>query len=248
MRHQSRARCGFVNVSLMWLLILIAWMSDAVAQGATDPSLHSGELHATRIPREHWSHRPQMTKALGLNTVSTYVFWSRHEPEPGMFDWSGDKDIAEFCRMAQHEGLQVLIRPGPYVCGEYDLGGLPWWLLREREMRLRTRHPVYLNAVRRYYKAFGEPNKLDILGVANPTANVQVWKDSDSPSTASRNGEYFHLALTVANGSYPVVHAKSLFGTNQQATVGRSFVPPSTESFDYDADGNLTTVSGALQR
>ena len=84
------------------------------------------------------------------------------------------------------------------------------------------------------------PNKLDILGVANPTANVQVWKDSDSPSTASRDGEYFYLALTVANGSYPVVHAKSLFGTNQQATVGRSFVPPSTESFQYDGDGNLT--------
>jgi len=97
-----------------------------------------------------------MAKALGLNTVSTYVFWSRHEPEPEKFDWSGDKDISEFCRTAQREGLQVLIRPGPYVCGEYDLGGLPWWLLREREMRLRTRHPAYLNAVRRYYKAFGE--------------------------------------------------------------------------------------------
>ena len=65
-------------------------------------------------------------------------------------------------------------------------------------------------------------------------------EDSDSPSTASPSGEYFHLALTVANGSYPVVHAKSLFGTNQQATVRRSFVPPSTESFDYDGDGNLT--------
>jgi hypothetical protein len=82
-------------------------------------------------------------------------------------------------------------------------------------------------------------NKLDILGVANPTANVEVWKDSDSPSTANRSGEYFHLALSVANGSYPQVYAKSLSGTNQQATAGRSFVPPSTEGYHYDADGNL---------
>jgi RHS repeat-associated protein len=83
-------------------------------------------------------------------------------------------------------------------------------------------------------------NKLDILGVANSATNVQVWKDSDSPTTATRSGEYFHLALSVANGSYPQVYAKSLYGTNQQAAVGRSFVPPSTESYTHDADGNLT--------
>jgi RHS repeat-associated protein len=82
-------------------------------------------------------------------------------------------------------------------------------------------------------------NKLDILGVANSATNVQVWKDSDSPSNANRSGEYFHLALSVANGSYPQVYAKSLSGTNQQATAGRSFVPPSTEEYHYDADGNL---------
>ncbi len=73
-----------------------------------------------------------MTKALGLTTVSTYVFWSRHEPEPGKFDWSGENDLAEFCRQAQKEGLQILLRPGPYVCGEYDFGGMPWWLLEDR--------------------------------------------------------------------------------------------------------------------
>jgi beta-galactosidase len=95
-------------------------------------------------------------EALGLRTVSTYVFWSLHESEPGKFDWSGESDVAEFCRLAQREGLQVLIRPGPYVCSEYDFGGLPWWLLKDRDMRVRSRHPAYFNAVRRYYKALGE--------------------------------------------------------------------------------------------
>jgi RHS repeat-associated protein len=85
------------------------------------------------------------------------------------------------------------------------------------------------------------PTKLDILGLANPTAGVQVWKDSDSPSTASRRGEYFHHALTVANGTYPLVTAKSLYGATETTTLGRSFVPPATETFGYDSDGNLTS-------
>jgi len=89
------------------------------------------------------------------------------------------------------------------------------------------------------YETRTVPNKLDILGVANPGFGVQVWKDSDSPSTASRSGEYFHNALTVAYSSYPEVFAKSLFVPNQQASAGRSFVPPATEQFFHDLDGNL---------
>jgi RHS repeat-associated protein len=89
------------------------------------------------------------------------------------------------------------------------------------------------------YETRTVPNKLDILGVANPTQPVEVWKDSDSPSTASRSGEYFHQALTVAYSSYPEVFAKSLFVPNQQASAGRSFVPPALEDFDHDLDGNL---------
>jgi RHS repeat-associated protein len=83
-------------------------------------------------------------------------------------------------------------------------------------------------------------NKLDVLGIANPTAGVEVWKDSDSHSTATQKGEYFHYALTASNDTYPLVYAKSLYGATQQATVGRSYVPPATESFTYDTDGNLT--------
>jgi beta-galactosidase len=132
MREDSQHRWWFRNVRrddarLALLCLLLACIS---LRGA-DLTVHSGELHSTRIPREHWQHRLQMAKALGLNTVSTYVFWSQHEPEPGKFEWTGQNDIAEFCRQAQREGVQVLIRPGPYVCAEYDLGGMPWWLLKD---------------------------------------------------------------------------------------------------------------------
>lgn len=117
--------------------------------------IRSGELHYARIPREYWPHRLRMAKALGLNTASTYVFWNLHEPQPGQFDFTGNADVAEFCRAAEREGLYVIVRPGPYVCGEWDMGGLPWWLLKDPQVRLRTQHPGFLEPARRYLAALG---------------------------------------------------------------------------------------------
>src|SRR6185437_10359705 len=91
----------------------------------------SGELHYARIPREYWRHRLKMAKAMGLNAVATYVFWNHHEVRPGVFDFhTGNRDLAEFIRIAQEEGLWVILRPGPYVCAEWDFGGLPSYLLK----------------------------------------------------------------------------------------------------------------------
>src|SRR5262245_40985718 len=80
--------------------------------------IRCGEMHFARIPREYWTHRLQMAHAMGLNTVCAYLFWNTHEPAPGKFDFSGDVDVAEFCRLAQKEGLKVILRPGPYSCAE----------------------------------------------------------------------------------------------------------------------------------
>ena len=109
----SKGARAYLRRLLPWLWRVVMYSLPVLALSATDLPLRSGELHSARIPREYWQHRLQMAKALGFNTVSTYVFWSQHEPEPGKFDWSGQNDIAEFCRQAQREGLQVLIRPGP---------------------------------------------------------------------------------------------------------------------------------------
>ena len=91
----------------------------------------SGELHYARIPREYWHARLQMARAMGLNTVATYVFWNVHEPSPGRYDFSGNADLRGFLLAAQEEGLFVILRAGPYACAEWDLGGLPAWLLKD---------------------------------------------------------------------------------------------------------------------
>jgi beta-galactosidase len=117
--------------------------------------IRCGEIHAARVPKEYWRHRLQMCKAMGLNTVCAYLFWNMHEPREGEFNWSGQADAAEFCRLAQEEGLWVMLRPGPYACAEWEMGGFPWWLLKHDDIKLRTRDPRYLDAAKRYMKEVG---------------------------------------------------------------------------------------------
>jgi beta-galactosidase len=117
--------------------------------------IRCGEVHGPRVPKEYWRHRLRMVKAMGLNTVCVYLFWNLHEPRPGEFDWSGQADAAEFCRAAQAEGLWVILRPGPYACAEWEMGGLPWWLLKHDDIQLRSRDPRYVDAARRYLREVG---------------------------------------------------------------------------------------------
>jgi hypothetical protein len=111
----------------------------------------SGEMHPARIPREYWLHRIRMAKAMGCNTIAVYVFWNYQEVAPGRWDFStGNHDIAGFIRLCQAEGMWVLLRPGPYVCAEWDWGGLPTWLLKIPDIRIRCMDQRYMNAVRQY--------------------------------------------------------------------------------------------------
>ena len=117
--------------------------------------IRCGEVHAPRVPKEYWRHRLQMARAMGLHTVCAYLFWNLHEPKPGTYTWSGQADAAEFCRLAQEEGLWVILRPGPYSCAEWEMGGIPWWLLKEPDIKLRSRDPRFLEPARRYLKEVG---------------------------------------------------------------------------------------------
>ncbi|AXF03589.1 beta-galactosidase [Paraburkholderia hospita] len=116
--------------------------------------IRSGELHPARIPVEYWRHRIQMAKAMGMNTIALYVMWNYHELTEGTFDFYTDnRDIEAFIRLCQTENMWVLFRPGPYVCAEWDLGGIPSWLLKHTDIRLRTDRATdsrYMHAVERY--------------------------------------------------------------------------------------------------
>jgi beta-galactosidase len=113
----------------------------------------AGAMHYFRAPPACWQDRLHKLRAMGLNTVETYVAWNLHEPEPGHFRFDGELDLVKYLRCAADLGLHAIVRPGPYICSEWDLGGLPAWLLRDPAMRLRCSYPPYLEAVDRFFDA-----------------------------------------------------------------------------------------------
>jgi beta-galactosidase len=140
----------------------------------------SGEMHYLRVPREYWRERLKMARAMGLNTISTYVFWNMHELRPGVYDFSGDRDLAAFIRMAQEEGLYVILRPGPYACAEWDLGGYPAWLLSASDIVLRSSDEKFLEPAAQYLMRVGkEVGELQI-GRGGPIIAVQVENEYGS--------------------------------------------------------------------
>ena len=140
----------------------------------------AAELHYPRIPRAYWEHRIKMCKALGMNTVCLYVFWNIHEQQEGKFDFSGNNDVAAFCRLCQKNGMYVIVRPGPYVCAEWEMGGLPWWLLKKKDIRLREQDPYFMQRVEIFEKEVGK--QLAPLTIQNggPIIMVQVENEYGS--------------------------------------------------------------------
>lgn len=111
----------------------------------------SGEMHPARIPREYWRHRVQMARAMGCNTVAAYIFWNYHESKEGSFDFeTGNRNIREFIKICQEENMWVILRPGPYVCAEWDFGGLPPYLLKIPDIKIRCMDTRYMAAATRY--------------------------------------------------------------------------------------------------
>lgn len=114
--------------------------------------LISGAVHYFRIMPDKWAHTLYNLKAMGCNTVETYVPWNLHEPKRGLFNFSGLADIEAFIQLAQEMDLYVILRPSPYICAEWEFGGLPAWLLEDSDMRIRSRHQGFMAAVEGYYR------------------------------------------------------------------------------------------------
>jgi beta-galactosidase len=179
----------------------------------------SGEMHYPRIPREYWRDRFRKARAMGLNTISTYVFWNAHEPSPGRFDFTGNHDVAAFVRTAGAEGLHVILRPGPYVCAEWELGGYPGWLLADPEMVLRSTDGKFTKPAARWLARLGREL---------------------APLLSSRGGPIIAVQLENEYGSFD--KDKAYLEWHRRALLDAGF----GGAMIYTADGDVQLPNGTL--
>lgn len=191
----------------------------------------SGALHYFRIHPDQWRERIRMGRMMGLNTIETYVAWNEHAPTRGEFDTTGRLDLARFLREVQEEGMHAIVRPGPYICAEFDGGGFPAWLLRDPEVGVRTLEPRYMEAVSEYLRQVMEivaPLQIDQGG---PVIMLQVENEygaygSDHAYLRALSDLFLETGATVplttvdqpmadmlAAGNIPGLHATGSFGS-----------------------------------
>ncbi|CAL1570919.1 unnamed protein product [Knipowitschia caucasica] len=139
-----------------------------------------GSIHYFRVPRAYWEDRLLKMKACGINTLTTYVPWNLHEPERGVFNFEDDLDLEAYLKLAENLGLWVILRPGPYICAEWDLGGLPSWLLRDHNMKLRTTYPGFTKAVDSYFDHLIQKVVPHQYSLGGPVIAVQVENEYGS--------------------------------------------------------------------
>lgn len=162
--------------------------------------IRSGEIHPARIPKEYWRHRLQMVKAMGCNAVACYIFWNYHETTQGVFDFTSEnRNIADFLKIAQEENLWVLFRPGPYVCGEWEFGGLPPYLLRIPDIKVRCMDTRYMNAVKKYFAALAKVTKPYLI---TRGGNIILWQIENEYGSYGNDKKYIEALRTewIKNG------------------------------------------------
>lgn len=140
----------------------------------------AAELHYPRIPRPYWDQRIKLCKALGMNTICLYTFWNAHEPKEGRFDFTGQNDLREFVKLCEANDMKVILRPGPYVCAEWEMGGLPWWLLKKKDIKLRENDPYFLERVDKFQKAVADQVGDLTVSDGGPIIMVQVENEYGS--------------------------------------------------------------------
>ena len=155
--------------------------------------IRAAEIHPQRIPREYWRHRIKMAKAVGLNTIAFYTFWNVCEQPDGKFDFTGRNDFAEWMKICADEGMWVLFRPGPYVCGEWDFGGLPVYLYKEPGMKVRhTSDKNYMKAQERWLKAIAAVAKPFLAKNGGPILMTQIENEFGSYRKEPAYMQYLH--------------------------------------------------------
>ncbi|MBO4612177.1 MAG: beta-galactosidase [Bacteroidaceae bacterium] len=182
------------------LLLAMMFMFASSATAATKPGsftigdktfllngkpfvVKAAEVHYPRIPQPYWEQRIKMCKALGMNTLCIYIFWNSHEPQQDQFDFTGNNDIRAFVKLAQKNGMYVIVRPGPYVCAEWEMGGLPWWLLKKKDIKLREQDPFFMERLEIFEQKVGEQLGDLTIEKGGPIIMVQVENEYGSYGT-----------------------------------------------------------------
>ncbi|MEU0659449.1 glycoside hydrolase family 35 protein [Streptomyces lavendulocolor] len=181
--------------------------------------LISGGLHYFRVHPDQWADRLRKARLMGLNTVETYVPWNLHEPRPGELRMDGGADLPAFLGLAAEEGLYVLLRPGPYICAEWEGGGLPSWLLADQDIRLRSQDPRYLAAVDRYFARLLPPLLPHLSTRGGPVLAVQVENEFGAWSDDTTHLEHLAESLRRCGVDVP------LFTCDQPADLERGTLP-----------------------
>ena len=177
----------------------------------------SGAIHYFRVPREYWRDRLIKLKACGFNTVETYVAWNMHEPREGEFDYSDMLDIEDFLATAAELGLYAIVRPGPYICSEWEFGGLPWWLLKNDGIRLRCMEPDYIAAVDRFFDSLIPRIAAHQITEGGNVILVQVENEYGSYGDDSEYIRYLADGLRRRGINVPLFTSD---GTNKQMLTG----------------------------
>ncbi|RZL36895.1 MAG: beta-galactosidase [Rubrivivax sp.] len=194
--------------------------------------IRCGEMHFARVPREYWRHRLQAVKAMGMNTVCAYLFWNYHEWREGEFRWEGQRDAVEFCKAAQAEGLWVILRPGPYACAEWEMGGLPWWLLKKNpgDAFLRSRDEAFMQPARRWLKEVGRVLGGQQVSQGGPILMVQVENEY---GFLSDDKDYMRaMRQAVLDGGFDV----PLFQCNPTSALGKTHIPELFSVANFGSD------------
>lgn len=159
---------------------ILTWKNGQYLLDGSPYRIISGAIHYFRVVPEYWKDRLLKLKASGFNTVETYIAWNVHEPKEGAFRFDGMSDIVAFIRLAGELGLHVIVRPSPFICAEWEFGGLPGWLLAYDEMQLRCNDPLYLSKVDSYYDEL-IPRLVPLLSTnGGPIVAVQVENEYGS--------------------------------------------------------------------
>lgn len=177
----------------------------------------SGAIHYFRVPREYWRDRLIKLKTCGFNTVETYVAWNMHEPREGEFDYSDMLDIEDFLATAAELGLYAIVRPGPYICSEWEFGGLPWWLLKNDGIRLRCMDADYIAAVDRFFDSLIPRIAAHQITEGGNVILVQVENEYGSYGDDSEYIRYLADGLRRRGINVPLFTSD---GTNKQMLTG----------------------------